>query len=264
MPLKNTLSLHEAIAVALINQQIRTASFEMIASFITKRNLYPNRKGNIPLDIQVMLRSTKAKGAYTHLFEDLGAGYIRLRDSYVDFPLQLWKGMEALLHYDKQFYHPDTKEISGVRTSYDSKETVKLKISPADIICVLSTEKSRKKHIYITETSTSGKSRVTCYLFNNNKFKFETLCQYLDPLSHYLAQVSRNGLVNVAFFELIKKQLLKYNQPADKSGIPSVIKISGKKGDDVLIRNFKIIQEAYKRRILLQKAALGYKTDMGL
>ena len=264
MPIKNILSLHEAIILALINQPSRTASFEGIANFITKRNLYPNRKGNIPLATQVMLRSTKAKGAYAHLFEDLGAGYIRLRDSYVNFPLQLWNGLEALLDYDRQFYHPDTKEISIVSTGYDSKETVKLKVSPADIICILSAEKSRKKNIYVAEKDASGKCTVKCYLFNNNKFKFETLCQYLDPLSHYLTQVSRNTIVNVAFFELIKKQLLQYNQPKDKFGIPAAIKISGKKDDDTFIRKFKIILGAHKRRILLQKVALGYKNDMGL
>ena len=263
MPIKNILSLHEGIVLALINQPNRTASFEEIANFITTRNLYPNRKGNISLATQVMLRSTKAKGAYAHLFEEVGKEYIRLRDSYAGFPLQLWNGLEMLLDYDRQFYNPDAKEISIVSTGYDSKETVKLKISPADIICILSAEKSRKKNIYIVEKSTSGKSIVKCYLFNNNKFKFETLCQYLDPLFHHLTQVSRNTIVNVAYFELVKKRLLQYTQSPDKSGIPSAMKISGKKDDDTFIRNFKFIQEAYKRRILLQKAALGYKPEMG-
>jgi len=81
--MKNLLTLHEAIVLALVNQPNRTASFEEIANFIIKRDLYPNRKGNIPLSTQVMLRSTKANGAYAHLFEEVGAGYVRLRDSNV-------------------------------------------------------------------------------------------------------------------------------------------------------------------------------------
>lgn len=80
MPRKNLLSLHEAIVVALINQPTRTANFDEIANFIKERNLYPVRKDNIPLATQVMLRSTKAKGAYHHLFEETGSNTIRLKN----------------------------------------------------------------------------------------------------------------------------------------------------------------------------------------
>ena len=79
--MKNLLSLHEAIAVALINldKEHFKASFEDIAAYIEKRNLYPIRKGNIPLATHVMLRSTKAKGAYAWLFESVGVNSIRLK-----------------------------------------------------------------------------------------------------------------------------------------------------------------------------------------
>lgn len=80
MSRKNLLSLHEAIVVALVNSPGRTASFEAVASFIEHRNLYPIRDGNIPLSTQVMLRSTKAKGAYCHLFEETAPNTIRLRN----------------------------------------------------------------------------------------------------------------------------------------------------------------------------------------
>lgn len=80
MPRKNLLSLHEAIVIALINTKNRTATFDKIADFIIERNLYPERKGNIPLSTQVMLRSTKAQGAYHHLFEQLTENTIRLKN----------------------------------------------------------------------------------------------------------------------------------------------------------------------------------------
>jgi hypothetical protein len=78
MPRKNLLALHESIAVALLNQPDREGTFDEIATFIEERNLYPNRDGNIPLSTQVMLRSTKSGGHYRHLFEQVGAGKIRL------------------------------------------------------------------------------------------------------------------------------------------------------------------------------------------
>ncbi len=80
MPPENLISLHEAIAIALLNKEYRTASFEEIAGFIEQRNLCPNREGNVSLSIQVMLRSTKAKGAYYHLFEEISTDSIRLRN----------------------------------------------------------------------------------------------------------------------------------------------------------------------------------------
>jgi hypothetical protein len=76
---KNILSLHEAIVVALVSTKNRTATFNAIAKFIERRKLYEERKGNIPLSTQVMLRSTKSKKKYDHLFEQLNDTTIKLR-----------------------------------------------------------------------------------------------------------------------------------------------------------------------------------------
>ncbi len=82
MSRKNLLSLHEAIVIALINinPQTRTATFQEMEDFIIERNLCPIREGNIPLSEQIMLRSTKSKGAYKHLFEQVQTQSIRLRN----------------------------------------------------------------------------------------------------------------------------------------------------------------------------------------
>lgn len=76
----NLLSLHEAIVVAMINLSGRKGTFEEIANFIEKRSLFPERKGNIPLTKQVMLRATKSSQRYEYLFEDLGNDTISLRN----------------------------------------------------------------------------------------------------------------------------------------------------------------------------------------
>jgi hypothetical protein len=79
--MKNLLSLHEAIVIALINLNKGTfsASFDEIATYIEKRNLFPEREGNVDLATQVMLRSTKSKGNYLYLFEQIAENKIRLR-----------------------------------------------------------------------------------------------------------------------------------------------------------------------------------------
>jgi hypothetical protein len=79
--MKNLLTLHESIALALLNKIDRTSTFGEIAEFIEKRNLYPIRKNNIPLSTQVMLRSTKSKQQYQSLFEEVNSTTIRLRNS---------------------------------------------------------------------------------------------------------------------------------------------------------------------------------------
>ena len=76
--MKNLLSLHEAIAIVLLNKPKRTASFDKIASEIEPRGLYKNRKGGVSLAEQVRLRSTLAGKRYAHLFEEIKPGYIRL------------------------------------------------------------------------------------------------------------------------------------------------------------------------------------------
>lgn len=78
--MKNLLKLHEAIAVALLSDKKRTLTFGQIAEFITARNLFPERKGNVSLEIQVMLRATKSNGRYLYLFEQIDNETIRLRN----------------------------------------------------------------------------------------------------------------------------------------------------------------------------------------
>ncbi|HBS88597.1 MAG: hypothetical protein A2W91_18325 [Bacteroidetes bacterium GWF2_38_335] len=78
--MKNILSLHEAIVVALVNNCDRKATYAEIASFIEKRKLFTNRKGNILLEEQVRLRATLSSGGYKHLFEVINSETIKLRN----------------------------------------------------------------------------------------------------------------------------------------------------------------------------------------
>ncbi|TWJ02209.1 hypothetical protein JN11_01180 [Mucilaginibacter frigoritolerans] len=78
--MKNLLKLHEAIALALLNKESRTCTYDEIANFIEKRGLFSVRKGNITLSKQVMLRSTKSNQRYSHWFEALDNSSIRFRN----------------------------------------------------------------------------------------------------------------------------------------------------------------------------------------
>ena len=78
--MKNLLTLHEAIVIALLSNDRRILCFDDIAKFIENRNLFPIRKGGISLSQQIMLRSTKSKNQYHYLFEQLDEKTIRLRN----------------------------------------------------------------------------------------------------------------------------------------------------------------------------------------
>lgn len=67
--MKNLLTLHETIAVVLLSEPNRTATFQKIADRIEKRNLFPNRKGEITLAKQIELRTAIKSSKYKHLFE---------------------------------------------------------------------------------------------------------------------------------------------------------------------------------------------------
>ncbi len=79
--MKNLLSLHEAIIIALINinKETFTASFDEIADYIESRNLYPERRGNVNLATQIMLRTTKSKDNYSYLFTRINEKQIKIK-----------------------------------------------------------------------------------------------------------------------------------------------------------------------------------------
>lgn len=77
--MKNLLTLHEAIAVVLLNENDRTASFQTIAYEIESRQLFTERKGNIPLVDQIKLRTSIASSKYRHWFDLIKPDTIRLR-----------------------------------------------------------------------------------------------------------------------------------------------------------------------------------------
>ena len=66
--MKNLLTLHEAIAVILLKEPNKTATFATIAKKIDKRNLFPKRKKGITLAEQIKLRTSIASSKYKDLF----------------------------------------------------------------------------------------------------------------------------------------------------------------------------------------------------
>ena len=114
--MKNDLSLHEAIVIALVNIDKKTfsATFDEIAVYIDNRNLYSERKGNITLAKQVMLRSTKAKGAYNYLFHQIDDQTIQLK-SYPLIKTKPARKKVVVDGVDLSAYTKDKKPIAKLK-----------------------------------------------------------------------------------------------------------------------------------------------------
>ena len=77
--MKNLLTLYEAIAVVLLSQTDRSATFQNIADEVEKRNLFPERKGGITLAEQIKLRTAIATSKYKHWLEFIKPDTIKLK-----------------------------------------------------------------------------------------------------------------------------------------------------------------------------------------
>lgn len=76
--MKNLLTLHEAVAVVLLKQPNRAATFQTIAKEIERRNLFPERKGGITLAEQIKLRTSISSSKYKHWFQFTEPNIIKL------------------------------------------------------------------------------------------------------------------------------------------------------------------------------------------
>ena len=77
--MKNLLRLHEAVAVVLLSEPNRTATFQTIADEVERRKLFPERKGGITLAEQIKLRTSISSSKYKPWFECTKPDKLKLR-----------------------------------------------------------------------------------------------------------------------------------------------------------------------------------------
>jgi len=218
---KNLLDLHEAIVVALINQPTRTASFEEIAKFIEGRKLFPYRKENIPLATQVMLLTTKANGAYQHLFEQVSENSIKLSEFISENSQELKTENEGLKELAKRltFRHGLDRVLLGYHENIMTSAAADLLINPNPVL-VHGTEKGigldfkisiqnviaiesnkRIKIIHLKEAVIpveGGKPRKRIETNEN----FVSLLKELQGSGHHIMRASDKYAVNIYHYKL--------------------------------------------------------------
>lgn len=176
--------------------------------------------------------------------------------------LALYNALEVILKYDECFVAPKQKELKVQDIDRYNK---KIKLIPENVVAIISNPdlpKQRNKSIYVKEETKRG-LQIRNYFLNSNDFNFNTLREYLDPLNHYLLNVSKNAIINVDCYEISKKNLLTLNLNELKIDSINTIQASNDKPYNTKI-NFPVIKNNIKRKLYLQKFIIGYKNDFNL
>lgn len=170
------------------------------------------------------------------------------------FPLRLFMMMMDVMQDPKYFHYPDVQSIKVIDPVFN--EITEMKLKASDIVCITAVKGTRKKNIYVNEADKSKKDQIKQYIFNNNDHNFNSLCQYLDPLSHSLVVVSKDAIVNVEYFDKSNGSMLTLNKKL--SGLEKLKPIALSKA--LGLDNFIKVKEDYRQHISLQKRLFDYKT----
>jgi hypothetical protein len=212
------------------------------------------------------IEKEKAKKLSIKLWRNLVSAYDNennaLESESTISPLALYNALEVVMKHDESFYTPKAKELK-VQNIDEFNE--KIKLIPENIIAIISHpdfQGERRKAIYVKDETKKG-LKINTYFFNSGEYNFTTLREYLDPLNHYLLNVSKKAIINVGCYELSKNNLLKCNIDELKAQPIKEIKSSIEKPFNTK-SDFQIIKNGIKKRHYLQKFMIGYKNDFNL
>jgi hypothetical protein len=212
------------------------------------------------------IEKEKAKKLTLKLWHNLVSAYdsendILENDTSID-PLALYNALEVVMKYDESFYAPKEKALK-VQNIDEFNEVIK--IIPENIIAIITrpdSTQSRRKAYFIKEETEKG-LKLKTYFTNNDEYTFSYLVNHIDPLNHYLLNVSKNAIVNIDCYELGKNNLLKLNLDGLTEGHINEIKFSNEEPYSTKI-NFPVVKNGIKKRLYLQKFMIGYKNDFKL
>ena len=208
----------------------------------------------------------KAKKLSLKLWKTLVSAYDNEIDDFTDEesmnPLALYNALEVIMKYDESYYDPIAK-ILPVQDELGFNK--KLTIIPENIVAIITHPdypKTRRKAIYIKEETKKG-LKISTYYLNNDEFNFTRLSSYLDPLNHYLLIVSKNAIINVDCYELLKNKEL--HLLIDSPELNTVSKIIAANEKPIYAKkHFEVIKKGIRKRLYFQKFMIGYKSDFNI
>jgi hypothetical protein len=245
---KNLLSLQEAIVVALIHFPIRRAHFREILKIIKDRNFYNfnPQESFPPFCEELKLFYDEIGNDDSYYFHDIGSGYIDLKDCYRDFASDLFT-----IYHD--FFNPLSKEINVVDPLWG--ENRKLQVTPKNLVCITTNKEGRKKTIYNYEYDEQGERVIKKY---STQQSLESLKKKIDPLSHYLVIISKDSLVNVAYFKIANHKSIITNIEDSINIEWESFQFSNSNKAKEYFATFQIVKKQYISYTSLQKNLLPY------
>lgn len=205
----------------------------------------------------------KAKKLSLKLWKSLVSAYDNEIDEFTEQesmnPLALFNALEVIMKNDESFYDPKVKTLP-VQDEFGFNK--KLKIIPENIVAIITHPdypKTRRKAIYTKEETKKG-LKILRYYLNSDEFNFTKLSSHINPLNHYLLIVSKNAIINVDCYELIKNKELQIL--LDSPELKAVSKIIASNEKPIYAKkHFEVIKNGIRKRLYLQKFMIGYKSD---
>jgi hypothetical protein len=225
-------------------------------------NISKSRKNN-PLVVQL---ANELAGAMLIIEEQLQI----IKDLEFEFysPLRLMTDLEGISRYHENHYNLQKPLSVKPYVSTLIKKVEEINFNPKEVICIVSLDKDRKKKILEKKEFVDKPPQYNTYILdgqklpNGQKLNFETLRIYLDPYRHNLVHVSRNALINEAYYSVEADFL---NLEINSARIPSEFKKvelfkESSENNRVKEALIKCREDRRLYQISLQNIALRYKT----
>lgn len=249
------LSLQEAIQVLLLNEKNRKSHLVIIFSIIHARKLYTPSENSKLFCEELAAFYKELANEESLLYNNIGTGFIELKDTYSEYLLMLMEELNAILEYNQRLFQPVPKHVKVYDIKMDSRREVEFHSN--NIVCIITKKvedaapKAKKtsgdtKYIYYKEVNLKKEEEIGVYTVDDS---LNSLLEKFDPQHRYLAKVSDKAIVNIAFFSLEKNNKLSTHLSFTELRKLPEISFSESSAGRHNKSSFKLIQRAYKDRI---------------
>lgn len=214
----------------------------------------------LPIKIKTKVKLFLApifEAEFNKLHNEIGVLKANIKELESDlnpYGLPLFMALESILQDKRAFYEPGTATFK----LKDGKFSKEINVDPRDLICVYTPVKGRKKAFVLREdvSTSSGKPReiYKLYELNNNELNYEEIKKMVDPLSCRFVQITKDTLVNVAYYHFDKKNELIFEKESGMRDVFLRFTVKMKNASEL----FSIVKMHWQENYSLQKRITDY------
>jgi len=249
--------------VALLDMNGNGGTFHEVAAYLTNRSLYKAGSSNEHIAEHIRKLVCEEEQPTANLLLANVEGYVFLRTPARELGFTTFNAVELANEEVRSYFEPPPVLLNVFDINMNTQR--KASFYAQKIVCVLTRKlefkspKGRntsgvKKFIYVKESDAAGKESISIYNINISLEKFQ---KKVDPLNHWLVNVSDSILVNVAYFKEGKDGQLVTELSYKEIKYLPVIRFSNSSKAKLFKSNFQLIRNHYEERFWLKKRLLG-------